>query len=488
MASPAAQRLNSMKRAGLLTFVLFCALAPAHEVSTHKRIGDAAVAYLYAAYSTPQAGSPRPVLLASPATLQQVLQVGEEHEDDGFVANAVLGVTNPYGRFNFHFFPALSSKFQLSSSNYELSAKGCSSVNWGLGLGSPNGKTGCSIACSAPWVESGFCESIAGVLQTNRFRWDQDLATDDSGAPTLAAVTGLGYVVHLLQDLGSPAHSRNDPHPCAAVVDCDQFEKFNDNRAYPPFGDPRELPGNVWQSFLSATLKAPGVVRQVIPTAGFSAPVEFFNALQAYVSANYYSNRTVFQGSGPARLFSDEEYFYGACLTISGIAVSEIAGTCLPVVDPADGRKRMARKLAHKGALYWATCSNPVRAALGFASEAGCDATQGEIDQTVGREQFAELGPVIAQHVAALLQFYAPALSVQMEGAGSVASSPGTGILCRTGACSALFIQGATVTLQASGPGFVKWGGDCSSGGKNPAVTVTLVRDMKCDATFRAAR
>ncbi len=477
-----------MKKIRLLALGLICALAPAHQVSTHKRIGDAAVAYLSAAYSNPQSGASRPVLLNSASTLQEVLQVGEEHEDDGFVANAVLGVTNPYGRFDFHFLPALSSKLQLSGSQYALSANGCSSVSWGLGIGSPNGKTGCSIACSVPWVPSGFCESVAGTLQTNNFRWDQDFATESSGAPTQAAVTGLGYVVHLLEDLGSPAHSRNDPHPCAAMVACDQFEKSNDNQAYAPFGDPQRLSGSSWQGFLSATIKGPNAVRQVIPTAGFTAPVEFFNALQAYVSANYYSSRTIFQGLGPAREFSDEYYFYGACITVSGIAVSQIAGTCQSVVNPADGRKYMVRKIAHKGPLYWATCPNPVTAALGFSAETGCDATQADIDQAIAREQFAELGPVMAQHVAAFLQFYAPALRVQVEGAGAVKSMPGTGIDCKSGACAALFVQGSAVTLQAVGPGFQRWGGDCAAAGKNASATVRLVKDASCTATFRRGR
>jgi transposase len=76
------------------------------------------------------------------------------------------------------------------------------------------------------------------------------------------------------------------------------------------------LPGNVWVNFLTSTVIGPGF-KQVISTAGFTTPPQFFDALQQYVSRNYYSNRTAFQGAGPKSQFlaSDpnggkERYFY----------------------------------------------------------------------------------------------------------------------------------------------------------------------------------
>jgi hypothetical protein len=44
---------------------------------------------------------------------------------------------------------------------------------------------------------------------------------------------------------------------------CDQFETFNNNAQYAPFGDPQQLPGNVWSNFLASTLPTPGVINQV---------------------------------------------------------------------------------------------------------------------------------------------------------------------------------------------------------------------------------
>jgi hypothetical protein len=108
-----------------------------------------------------------------------------------------------------------------------------------------------------------------------------------------------------------------------------------------------------------------------------------------------------------------------------------------------------------------------------------------EIDPVIAREQFDELGPVIAQHVAAFVQFYAPALSIQVQGNGTVTSSPGT-LECTSGTCSALFVQGTQVTLTANpAPGFiVSWGGDCASFGTITTLQLTLNNDKTCTALF----
>src|ERR1017187_5094499 len=95
----------------LLPVLCMCASAApgllGHEITTHKRLGDAAVVYLYSSYSILD-NSPlsRPLLLNSITALQENLQYGEEHEDDDF------GVRG-YGRFLFHFPPALLNTIQL---------------------------------------------------------------------------------------------------------------------------------------------------------------------------------------------------------------------------------------------------------------------------------------------------------------------------------------------------------------------------------------
>jgi hypothetical protein len=85
-----------------------------------------------------------------------------------------------------------------------------------------------------------------------------------------------------------------------------------------------------------------------------------------------------------------------------------------------------------------------------------------------------------------LIQFYAPALTVQIQGNGTVTSSPGTGINCSSGTCSALFVQGTQVTLTASpiAGSSVAWGGACASGGTSTTVQLKLTSDTDCTATF----
>jgi len=485
-----------MKKIALAS-LLICmnAVSPAHEIYTHKKISDAAVAYLLklSADQTPQ----RPLPLGSMLALQSALEIGAEHEDDAFGPN-LLGY-NPYGRFFFHFTPALENN--LSGLLTNISANTCSSIGWsqsaGFPAGSSNGKNGCAVSCVSnnPVVGVG-CIAIEGNNHVNSFRWDQDLTTAPDGFPTAGSITGLGYVIHLLEDLGSPPHTRNDAHPCPlGAFYCDEFEKFNDNEKYAPYGDPQNLPGGVWQLFLDDTISSSGVPTQVISTSGFSTPTQFLTALQQYTCKNYYSNRTVFQACGdtgqpgPTSVYDDGNYFYGACLTSdSGIEVSLIAGTC------HSKGNQFVRKIAHKGALYWASCLT------------GCDPTKADIDQTIAREQFAELGPVIAQHVAAFLQFYAPALTVTISGTsgsgtGKVTVAPGvapnvgsTQITCAsaqsgTPSCSGLFVQTAagapSLTLTAApdpGSTFIGWTENCS--GTNLTTTTTLSSDQSCTATF----
>jgi len=490
----------------VLAFLVLCANSDvfAHEIETHKRIGDAAVAYLQQIQQNQAKSglSPRPLPLDSiKGLLQTTLQYGAKHEDDAYLWN--VGI-NPYGRFIFHFTPALDNK--LAGLFTDISANTCSSIGWSQSIGYPggspsasNGKAGCSVSCDSRlgYVEAA-CVLIDGNNHTNSFRWDQDLTAGSDGYPAVNSINGLGYVIHLLEDLGSPPHTRNDAHPCAlGAFYCDQFEKFNDNEKYPKCGDPQILPGGVWEAFLGDTISNSGVQTQVVPTNGFTSPSQFLDALQRYTCKNYYSNRTAFQAcydgvAGPTSVVEDSNYFYGACVTTdSGIDVSSIAGTC------HFKGNQWVRKIAHKGALYLASCLT------------GCDPTKADIDQTIAREQFAELGPVIAQHVAAFLQFYAPALTVTMSGTsgsgtGQVTVAPGvapnvgsTQITCAsaqsgTPSCSGLFVQTAagapSLTLTAApdpGSTFIGWTENCS--GTNLTTTTTLSSDQSCTATFASS-
>jgi hypothetical protein len=58
-------------------------------------------------------------------------------------------------------------------------------------------------------------------------------------------IVELGYVIHLLEDLGSPAHTRNDPH-WKSTPEEDPFESVNEDRL--PTID------NNFQSFINAQM------------------------------------------------------------------------------------------------------------------------------------------------------------------------------------------------------------------------------------------
>ena len=364
-----------------LALIVTAASVFAHEQLTHQNIGDAALDFLDAMLPA------RASLGGSSLAAGQLLRKGAFHEDDPFfqTGSSLIDSTIPWGRFFFHFNPPLDGTLFGAT----LSANGCSSSIWAF-------------------IDTS-CTLTAGIVLTesNSYRWDQDLAADSNGAPTNDAVTGFGYVVHLLEDLGSPAHTRNDLHPCPFGTfigySCDLFEKMNKDRS------PILTPG--WSSFLNAN--------PVIPLSGLSTPKDYFDALRSYVLLNYYSNNTVFDGQGPLPVTlspqtptdqqADATYFYGPCINAAGFQVSNEALTCSTIAGQS------VRKIARKDGLYWASCV-----------AGGCLPPLAEIDQTIAQEQFDELGPVIAQHVAAFIMFYAPALNVVIKGTGTVTSSPGT--------------------------------------------------------------
>ena len=281
---------------------------------------------------------------------------------------------------------------------------------------------------------------------------------NSTGLPSTRSIQNFGYVVHLLEDLGAPSHVRNDAHLCVGndrvnaflqgVGSCDPFHLINNGvRPAIPSGPP------------------------VITTSGFTTPDEFFLSLQSWVSANYYSDHTAFKQGlpGPAKVSEDLRYIYG--VSLNGVSL---------------------RKIAHKGPLWYATAAACVTEFLPACSVID---TFAGIDTRIAEEQYAELGPVIVQQVAAFTKFYSPALTVQVQGSGSGTvtsthlvfpdgtSSSGT-FNCASGTCApALFVQGTQITLTAT-PSTVTWGGDCASAGNSPTATFTLTGEKACTATF----
>jgi uncharacterized repeat protein (TIGR02543 family) len=176
----------------------------------------------------------------------------------------------------------------------------------------------------------------------------------------------------------------------------------------------------------------------------------------------------------------DLQYFYGAC-----IAATFDYGHCQSV------NGQLVRKIASKGPRYYLSCI-----VSGFKQ---CDNTLAGVNLTVAEEQFDELAPVIAQHVASFLQFYAPALMLKSQGTGTGTISGFATVLlpdgtfsnpapisCTPTSYSQVFVRNSQLTLTAkANPGstFTGWSGDCS--GTNTLAVLTMTVDKSCTATFQ---
>ncbi|MCA9324998.1 hypothetical protein KDA23_02955 [Candidatus Saccharibacteria bacterium] len=261
----------------------------AHAVPTHQNITKAAVEYL-------QQLDDRAVCLSN---LEQLLQVGTAAEDEG---------TRPV----FHFTPALSA-----------AGSSCSSVDWGLG--------------------SGTCEWFGGE-DNNTHRWSDaiDSATAANGGISEEGLTHLGYVLHLLEDLTSPAHTRNDQH----------LNKFGVGDIDP----------------VEAVTRTPTSPATSEGLADVSSPVSFFVQLRTYTASNFYSKDTVFSDIGPKSVREDTEYFY----------------------DARD------RRIAYKSLAY------RTKELFGVTPDPK-DAT---INDVIAKEQFEELGPIAVRYAASLIKHY----------------------------------------------------------------------------------
>jgi uncharacterized repeat protein (TIGR02543 family) len=391
----------------MLAILLFSfgASSVATEIQFHVNITSTALQYLTSTNA-------RPDILQLHGTMVD----GAWNEDAFFP-----GYPFYLGRFYFHFSPTLSDAVLGQFAT-------CDSVMWGISGDS------CKAQTTFPLIGS--------TTVQDDHTWQNAIAAADTTTqgPTLLGWDHLGFVIHLLEDLTSPPHTRSSAHPCVGGIFCDPFEP--DNRA--------------------ASVNIPK--SEYIDLSGVILPDDFFAAVRTYTLANYFSARTVFDGNGgPPIQFEDNNYFYGPCLQ-----TSLDFGTC-SVVNGQSGRK-----IAHKGFAYRVS-GNPRNA---------------EIDDVIAHEQFRELGPVAVEAVADFIKFYAPLITVATDsnstGTGSISSSPGS-IDCGS-TCSGLFVNGVKVQLTAKpdqGFTFSGWSGDCS-GTSNP-LTINATKDQKCTALFAPA-
>lgn len=320
-------------RATTILIVVGVQIATGHSVPTHKLITTRAFEYLRSR-AAGQFG-------CANNTLETQLQVGTVEEDADFLSEA------PLGRFLFHFSPALNSGTLVQTT--------CSSSNWAFG-GLNQAGTGTLCAASVP-------PKVVHGRNTHRWQDAMRNASDPvTGQPGFAGWFDLGYILHLLEDLTSPAHTRNDPHP----------HKSWKNRN---FGDPDPI---------EVVTRDPS--QPSADLVAFSTAEEFFSDLQTWTQSRFFSSDTVFdpEQPGPSALSQDANYYY-------------------------EGPNLTGRRLAYKGWRFYLS----LRPTL----EPRRDAT---INDVIADEQFAELGPKAVQYVASLVRHYQLKSLAQIPGCATV--------------------------------------------------------------------
>ncbi len=389
-----------MKRLGAL-LALCGGCLYAHEKETHVNITERALRDLAST-------GVRPDILQLYGTLTD----GAWNED-AYLPGYPVRPLFYLGRFYFHFLPELNDNALKQSAT-------CDSVRWGI----------YGDVCTAITMLPAF----RSATSQSGHSWQEAVsAIDANSVPTDAGWRHLGYLIHLLEDLSSPPHTKSSAHPCLLTLFfCDPFEPDNKGFAIPS-------PTSEYIDFSNAV-----------------KPEDFLIRLGDYTRQNYFSARTVFDSTEPAFAFEDDEYIYGQCLPIS----IEI-GTCVTV------NGQLGRKIAHKTTAYKLTRNR----------------RDAEIDRVIAHEQFAELAPVAVQAVEALIKFYAPVITIKTDGTpGSSVTSIPAGIDCGA-TCSSLFVNGTDVQLTAIVPvGYaIQWQGDSGCAGSTATITIQKVTaDTTC--------
>jgi hypothetical protein len=328
-----------------LLFVVWCAsgLLDAHDVPTHHAITTAAIQYLASTLGTDDA-----TLRDCLPTIEQLVQIGTGDED-----------LAPGNRFMFHFSPRLHDTVRQFGEVVAL----CSSLEWAFSVDSndlvlPNASKPCvhnqPVDYNSKWsVQETASTVYLGKLisMKNEHTWkaaveagrSADIKTRQSGW------IHLGYVIHLLQDLTSPAHTRSDAHP---PVDSDPIERVALRLpAYPLGRSLVELP----------------------------VAEDYFKLLREWTQSRFFSKNTVFAGTN-----ADGEIIAGpsaARLDDSGY-----------VFDAEN------RPIAYLGK------SAQAAAAFGFGPEDIL--RRGTIDDFIATEQWKELGPQAVLYTASLIYHF----------------------------------------------------------------------------------
>lgn len=354
----------------LLVGGLGTGILQAHEVLVHKAITRKAISFL-SSKLTAESDKPFRDCLG---IIEAALLPGVADEDDG-----------PGNRFMFHFDPPLRN-----SISFIYVQSSCSALEWGfssdplVNIPSPFLSRPCSHNQPFDYNTYWPLQLIESeVTLQNEHTWGAAVAAASSSdlAKRIEGWKHLGYVLHLLQDMTSPAHVRSDGHP-------------------PGNSDPVENPVS------PASARVPGtpVGRDLIRLP--SAP-DYFRTLQGWTQRRFYSADTVF------RQPDDSGY--------------NLAGPSYSLIDLKSGLiyDQEGRRIAQLGRL------GRLAAQLGLL-----DLTGATITEEIANEQWKELGPEAVLYSASLIyKFYeevdkklpcGPMTCVEIAGVIGPPTSPST--------------------------------------------------------------
>lgn len=365
-----------MRRTPLLV-CLTVTLAAAHEVPTHKEITKQALSYLIDSLAD-RADEQKKFQLCQQRILD--ILIGSEQSPGG-----VPWEDDAYGnRFMFHFNPVLHDTVHGL-----FVAANCTSEQWGF-ESFPSGLGGAELSplCqhNQPFMPGPVLidakedadaivqlESLAVDLQ-NKHTWQSAIASGLNGAVE-DGWRHLGFILHLAQDLTSPAHVRSDAHPHLGDGLLQQLAGDPDPLELAEYKNPTLLPER--PIGLPEALNHPEKSAQ-----------QMFEELQVWTQSNFYSKDTLFAATTAA----NDPLQGPPC---SGITDDQF------VIDPA------GRHIAYfdMSALDYIT----KRQLADMNGLSACDFAQldASIDYNVmPGEQWKELGPQAVNYTASLIYRY----------------------------------------------------------------------------------
>ena len=246
---------------GIVSAFFMGASMSAHEVSVHVEITKKAIDYLLGF---------RRDLNSCSAELKDHLARGVTDEDDFLFG--------PLGQFFFHFRPPLNDE---AATAIKVHAEGtCDSLLWG--------ETGAVCTARLSVGEQKLEIGVSNALPYNEMvRYLREPA---GSANHTIGLIGLGHYLHLLQDLTSPAHTRNDAHP--HFHDYGDKLRFDDPSAFEVVnvGRPIPFPGG--------------------PLLTFTSRQEAFDQLRIDTARRFWSEKNTLTGppAGPAMATFEDGY------------------------------------------------------------------------------------------------------------------------------------------------------------------------------------